>query len=196
MHRKRTQLVFVLAFVILIAILAAGSDQQVFAQGNPCPPGQEEQNGCKWVQHRITGRCMWLPAQAVSDPWVIVPVGTCPSLDPQPTATNTSVPQPTATNTSLPQPTATNTAIPQSTATITTVADPIPTNTSVAGPTATSAGEGDPEATNTPPLPTAVPNPPRQQPGGPGNLGYLVAGSLLILGGLLGGAFWLRRSHP
>ncbi len=186
MHRKGTQLFFILASVILIAILAAGSYQQVFAQGNPCPPGQEEQNGCKWVQHRITGRCMWLPAQAVSDPWVIVPVGTCPSLDEQPTATNTSIPQPTATNTTVPQPTATNTAIPQPTA----------TNTSIADPTATSGGEGDPDVTNTPPLPTAAPNPPRQQPGGPGNLGYLVAGSLLILGGLLGGAFWLRRSHP
>jgi hypothetical protein len=166
MVRKGTQLIIILASVILIAILAAGSYQQVSAQGNPCPPGQEEQNGCKWVQHQINGRCMWLPAQAVGYPWVIVPVGTCPALDEQPTATNTAVSQPTA------------------------------TNTTVAGPTATSAGEGDPDATNTPPLPTAAPNPPRQQPGGPGNLGYLVAGSLLLLGGLLGGAFWLRRSHP
>lgn len=90
----------VLLAVFIVACLVVLTSQPAAAQGNPCPPGQEEKNGCKWVQHRVTKKCMWLPAHSVSDPWEIVPVGTCPGgvIETQPvdpTATTPGDPDPT-----------------------------------------------------------------------------------------------------
>lgn len=176
---NRRMIRFGLLFLVLLFLVTAfvTVTQRAQAQENPCPPGQEEQNGCKWVQNQRTGRCRWLPAQAVAWPWIVVPVGTCPPLA-IPTETNTSVP-PTATNTNVPP-----------TATSTTVGQPTATSTTVGQPTATSTDPGEPNQT---PLPTPPPHPPREQPGGPGNLGYLL-GSLAILAGLAGGSFWWLRT--
>jgi hypothetical protein len=158
---------------------------------NDCPQGQEEANGCKWAQHRVTGNCMWLPANSVSGPWVElppeIPRGVCPPLAPEDTATATA----TATSTSTATSTATATPIQDpgsstatATATATSVYDP-------GSPTATATSPGQPRTTPLPPTPG--PHPPREHPGGPGNLGFIVIGSLAGFGLLALAGFTLPR---
>lgn len=84
-----TTIVTVVIGVLLIPVLSG-----YIAQANPnkCPPGQERKEGCKWVQFQGNkndaryGKCMWLPEDAVANPWVVVPENTCPELE-HPTAT-------------------------------------------------------------------------------------------------------------
>ena len=68
----------VLAFGIVIFVIIALSWRIASANPIKCPPGQEKENGCVWAQHRVTGKCMWLPAKSVNPPWVPRPSGTCP----------------------------------------------------------------------------------------------------------------------
>lgn len=103
--------ILMIAFVLVAISTLATLDQYlkmvtgidaVQAGPNKCPPGQESKEGCKWVQHRVTDKCMWLPKQAIADPWeVITPDGVCPEptlvYTPIPTATSTLCPTSTAT---------------------------------------------------------------------------------------------------
>jgi hypothetical protein len=167
--KKKLFSMILIGALFMAALLLFLAVQTGSAQNQQCPPGQEEANGCKWAQHQVTGNCMWLPANSVSGPWVElppeVPRGYCPPLNGNgdPTATATTDPG---------QPTATATTDPgQPTA------------------TATTQGGGNP----TQRAPTPGPHPPREQPGGPGNLGYIVFGSLAGLGLLALAAFALPR---
>jgi hypothetical protein len=153
----------------------SGSAQEL---KNPilCPPGQEEQAGCKWCQHRITGNCMWLPADAVAGPWVEVsPPGYCPPLQPQQTLTATSTATSVATSTATTAATATATTPAMVTLTA--------TATSIDDPTST------PGATQPPATPEPRQRPPK--PGGTGNLGYIILGVTAVLGLLAGGSLLL-----
>ena len=167
-HYRLISILIVFLFAILISL---SSYQGVFAQEpknpNECPPGQEKQNGCKWVQHRITGKCMWLPENAVADPWVEVsPDGYCPPLPTETaTATRESKPTVTATATREGQPTS----------------------------TATKVGEPTHTATHPPHPSTPVPQPHPSHPGGPGNLGYILLGSAAGLGVIVASGFLWRR---
>lgn len=88
--------------IILLPFITQPRTDPVSANPSECPKGQEKKNGCKWVQHRVTGHCQWLPEQAVADPWREVPENTCPT---QPTFTPflpvkitwTPIPRPTDT---------------------------------------------------------------------------------------------------
>jgi hypothetical protein len=161
--------------VILVLALAAGFFVLNYKAGsaqepkNPilCPPGQEEQAGCKWCQHRVTGNCMWLPAVAVAGPWVEVsPPGYCPPLQAEDTPTATVAPTATATTQ----------AIVTLTATATSETDPTQ----------------DPGITQQPPA-TPEPRPRPPHPGGSGNLGYIVLGATVLLGLLASAALLLTR---
>lgn len=153
-----------------------------------CPPGQEEQAGCKWCQHRITGNCMWLPAVAVAGPWVEVsPPGYCPPLQPQQTSTATSVATSTATSV------VTSTATSAATATATTVATATATTPGIATLIATATNIDDPTSTPGASQPPATPEPRQRppKPGGTGNLGYIILGVTAVLGLLAGGSLLL-----
>jgi len=185
-HYRLISILIVFLFAILISL---SSYQGVFAQEpknpNECPPGQEKQNGCKWVQHRITGNCMWLPEQAVAWPWEEVsPEGYCPPLE-TPTATATREIPHTATATATA--TATREGQPTFTATATATATRVGEHTA----TPTKPGKHTPTATHKPATPVPHPRPPH--PGGPGNLGYILAGTAVGLGALAASGFLWRR---
>ncbi len=165
-------LFFVLTALFIFFGYRSGSAQEP-KNPNLCPPGQEEQAGCKWCQHRITGNCMWLPAVAVAGPWVeVTPPGYCPPLQPQQTSTATTVA--TSTATTVATATATTPALATQTATATSVDDPTST----------------PQSTQPPPA-TPEPGPRPPHPGGSGNLGYLILGMTAVLGLLAGGTLLL-----
>ncbi len=150
---KRLTVILPLAILLVLFMVASlvvlTSQPAAAAQIDLCPPGQELQHGCKWVQHTITKRCRWLPAPAVTPRWVEIPIGTCPGG----------------------------------------VVETPPVDPD---PTATTPGNSDP--TRRPPLPTPGNHPPREHPGGPGNLAYLLLG-VAGLGGLgLVGAVLRRRT--
>jgi hypothetical protein len=177
------------AAVCILALLAvffllnyqSGSAQEP-KNPNLCPPGQEEQAGCKWCQHRVTGKCMWLPAEAVAGPWVeISPAGYCPPLQPEATSTATGTPTSTATSEVVVTPTSTATTSPTSTATTVVIITLTSTATDQSEPTTAPLITQVPFAT-----PDPHPRPPR--PGGTGNLGYIVLGATALLGLLTGGA--------
>lgn len=75
----------------------------VYANPNKCPPGQEKASGCVWAQHRVTGNCQWLPANSNAQAWNPVPDNTCPDLVQPVEASATAVLHPTWTL--MPRPT-------------------------------------------------------------------------------------------
>lgn len=136
------------AFVaVLMATLVVAALQivpVVLANPKECPKGQEKKNGCKWVQHIITGHCQWLPAQAVANPWKVVPEGTCPQPQPtytpfQPIITWTPIPRPTDTR----WPTQTPTKPPEPSKTIQPTATDKPTIQTVPALPAATGGVCD-----------------------------------------------------
>ncbi len=159
----------------LVALFLALNLQSGSAQAPVlCPTEHVVDWLCKWYQHQITGECRWLPSAGVPRNWVEVsPPGYCPPLQVEPTATATATAVSTAT--------ATATNVPEEEATATATTDP--------GNQATVT----PRATN-PPLPTPPPHPPRQHPGGPGNLGFILFGGIAGLSILAVAVSFFRRS--
>ncbi|HEX8923527.1 MAG TPA: hypothetical protein VF828_02235, partial [Patescibacteria group bacterium] len=101
----------VVVMSIVIGVVGFFSQPNLLVSANPneCPPGAEKHAGCKWVQHQVTLKCMWLPANSVANPWKEIPEGTCPQ--PLPTATTKVDPSVTPTT---PGTTTTQTATPPS----------------------------------------------------------------------------------
>lgn len=131
--KKLLVLVLIIAFIAVLIVFVP-TVRDVLANPNNCPKGQEKKAGCKWVQHVITGKCQWLPAQAVASPWKVVAEGSCPALPAPPTATAIGI---------LATPTPYQPWTPTATKDTLTTAIPRPTDLPVCTPTK--------------PLPTAVP---------------------------------------
>lgn len=114
--RKKILVVSVILLVVMIGypvIQGVLSPEIVSANPVKPPPGKTEES--KWVQNKNTGKCMWLPENAVAHPWVVVPEGTCPTIlvvtvvqvQATPTLIITVLPTPTFIQPRISQPTAT-----------------------------------------------------------------------------------------
>lgn len=77
-RKSNTHVLTALGILLIAVVVAAATIKSAYANPNSCPPGQEKAHGCKWVQHIVTFKCMWLPAEAVAHPWKEIPEGTCP----------------------------------------------------------------------------------------------------------------------
>ena len=74
--KKIIALIIMLAMIIVAFPVISESISGDVASANPnkCPQGQI----CKWVQHRVTSKCQYLPVQSVAYPWDEITEGTCP----------------------------------------------------------------------------------------------------------------------
>ncbi len=100
--KKKLEILVVIGLLFIVTMGVFAPKQNVEATGRPeeeCPPqGSNSNITCVWTQHRVTGKCKWIPSHSLHWPWEKVPEGTCPTL-PQPTATPVQLtpvtPQPT-----------------------------------------------------------------------------------------------------
>jgi len=92
----------IIALIIMLVMIIAAfpvisegiSGSVASANPNKCPQGQT----CKWVQHRITSRCKYLPVQSVAYPYEEVPEGICPLSKEENTSTSVFILEFTRTN--------------------------------------------------------------------------------------------------
>lgn len=101
--RKLSIVVLMIMFIVFAGMFISVAAYYLFPTGiveanpNKCAPGQEKKDGCLWVQHRVTGKCMWMPSESDGAAWNPVSEGTCPPL-----AIDTSTVQPVIYSTTVP----------------------------------------------------------------------------------------------